>query len=103
MYLNGWSWRTEVGSILRSLASFTQLTHLHIPHLFLLGRTIQDADRVKFVDILPRSLKFLSISTRDIPLLRPVLTSDYTYEKLLARLYEYVDVRKTHASYLEWI
>jgi hypothetical protein len=29
-----------------------------------------------------------------MPLLRPVLTSDYTYETLVARLYEYVDVRK---------
>lgn len=103
MYLNGWSWRTEVRGILRSLAYFTQLTHLHIPHLFLLGRTIEEADRVKFVDILPRSLKFLSISTRDMPPLRPVLTSDHTYEKLLARLYEYVDVRKTHAPDLQWI
>ncbi|KAF3392148.1 hypothetical protein DPV78_010700 [Talaromyces pinophilus] len=53
-----------------------------------------EADRVKFVNVLPRSLKFLSVATRDMPLLRPVLTSDYTYETLLARLYEYVDVRK---------
>lgn len=103
MYLNGWSWRTEVRGILRSLASFTQLTHLHIPHLFLLGRTIEDADRVQFGDILPRSLKFLSISTRDLPPLRSVLTSDHTYEKLLARLYEYVDARKMYAPCLKWI
>lgn len=103
MMINGWSWRTEVRGILRSLASFTQLTHLHIPHLLLLGRTIEEANTVKFVDILPRSLKFLSISTRDLPPLRRVLTYDHTYEKLLDRLYEYVDARKTHAPYLEWI
>jgi hypothetical protein len=103
MYLNGWSWRTEVRGILRYLASFTQLTHLHIPHLFLLGRTIEEADKVKFVEMLPRSLMFLSVSTRDMPPLRRVLTYDYTYEKLLDRLYEYADARKTHAPYLEWI
>lgn len=103
MYLNGWSWRTEVRGILRSLASFTQLTHLHIPHFLLLGRTIQEADAVKYVDMLPRSLKFLSVSTRDLPPLRPVLSSDFANEKLLDRLYEYVDAREMHAPYLEWI
>lgn len=67
MYLNGSSWRTEVRGILRSLASSTQLTHLHLPHFILLGRSIQKANAVKLIDMLPPSLKFFSVSTNDLP------------------------------------
>ncbi|RAO66327.1 uncharacterized protein BHQ10_002339 [Talaromyces amestolkiae] len=86
---NGCSWRTEVRGILRSLASFTQLTHLHLPHLLLLGRSIEEANAVKFVNMLPRSLKFLSVFADSLPPLRPFLPVDFTNEKLLDRLYEY--------------
>lgn len=58
-------WRGERG-IMRSLATFRQLTSVGIPHVFLFGWRFAE-NQISLVDPSPRSLKSLVILTKKLP------------------------------------